>query len=86
MLAEAKSEARKQECRADFLDCSDRDLQRQVDSDRVDIYCTNQGYEETRKGQARLLKNWLSEREFFEKLRSEVFMMWECERTQYKTY
>ena len=45
---------RKQECRADFLDSSVRDLQRPLDSNRLEIYCTNQGYEESRKEQARL--------------------------------
>ena len=54
MIAEAKSEVRKQECRADFLDSSVRDLQRQLDSNRLEIYCTNQGYEQSRKEQARL--------------------------------
>ena len=54
MLAEAKSEVRKRECRADFLDSSVRDLQRQLDSNRLDFYCTNQVYEESRKEQARL--------------------------------
>ena len=53
-LAEAKFEVRKQECRADFLDSSVRDLQRQLDSNRLEINCTNQGYEESRKEQARL--------------------------------
>ena len=54
MLAEAKSEVRKQECRAEFLDSSVRDLQRQLDSNLLEIYCANQGYEESRKEQARL--------------------------------
>ena len=36
-LAEAKSEVRKQECRGDFLDSSVRDLQRQLDSNRLEI-------------------------------------------------
>ena len=45
---------RKQGCRADFLDSSVRDLQRKLDSNRVEIHCTNQGYEESRKEQARL--------------------------------
>ena len=54
MLADAKSEVRKQECRADFLDSSVRDLQRHFDSNRLEIYCTNQGCEESRKEQARL--------------------------------
>ena len=54
MLAEAKSEVRKHPSRADHLDTSVRGLQRQLDSKRLEIYCTNQGYEETRKEQARL--------------------------------
>ena len=48
MLAEEKSDVRKQERRADFLDTSLRDLRRQIDSNRLEIYCTNQGYEESR--------------------------------------
>ena len=47
-------EVRKQECRADFLDSSVRDLQRQLDFNRLEIYCTNQGYEESRREQAQL--------------------------------
>ena len=54
MRAEAKSEVRKHESRADFLDNSVRDLHRQLDSHRLGIHCTNQGHEESRKGQARL--------------------------------
>ena len=54
MFAEAESEARKLECRAGFLDSSVRDLQRQLDAIRLDFYCTNQVYEESRKEQARL--------------------------------
>ena len=54
MLAEAKSEVRKQECRADFLDSSVRDLQRQLDSNRLEIGCASQCYEDSRKEQARL--------------------------------
>ena len=42
MLAEGKLEVRKQECRADFLDSSVPDLQRQLDSNRLEIYCNNQ--------------------------------------------
>ena len=45
---------RKQECRTEFLDSSVRDLQRQLDSNRVEIYCTNRGNEESRKEKARL--------------------------------
>ena len=54
MLAEAKSAVRKQDCRADFLDSSVHDLHKQLDSNRLEIYCTNQGFEESRQEQARL--------------------------------
>ena len=54
MLAEARFEVRKHESRADYLDTSGCDLQRQLDSNRLGICCTNQVYEETRKEQARL--------------------------------
>ena len=54
MLAETKSVVRKQECRAEFLHSSFRNLQRQLDFNRLEIYCTNQGYEESRREQARL--------------------------------
>ena len=57
LLAEAKSEVRRHESRADYLDSSVRDLQRQLDSNRLENYCTCQGYEESRKEQARLMKN-----------------------------
>ena len=60
MFEEAKSEVRKQECRAEFLDSSVRDLQRQLDSHRLEIYCIKQGYEESRNEQARL-QNSLTE-------------------------
>ena len=54
MLPEAKTEVRKQECRADFLGSSVRDFQRQLDSNHLEIYCINQGCEESRKEQGRL--------------------------------
>ena len=51
MLAEAKSEVRKQESRTDFLDSSVRDLHRQLDSNRLEIHCINQGHKESRQEQ-----------------------------------
>ena len=36
LLAEAKSEVLKQECRTDFLGCSIRELQRQIRSNRLE--------------------------------------------------
>ena len=54
MLAEAKSEVRKQESRAEFLDHSLRDLQRQLNSNRLEIYWINQGCEESEREQAKV--------------------------------
>ena len=51
MFAEAKSEGRRHGSRADYLDSSVRDLQRQLDSNCLEIYGTNQGCEESRKEQ-----------------------------------
>ena len=62
MLAEAKSGVRKQKCRAYFLDTSVRDLQRQLDSNRLEIYFTNQDFEESRKEQGRFQEE-LTQRE-----------------------
>ena len=77
MLAEANSGVQKQACRAYFLDSSVRDLQKQLDSNRLEIYCTNQGFEESRKEQARLHEQLTQRERYFEKLKSEVFMKWE---------
>ena len=74
LFVEAKSEVRKQKCRADFLDSCVRDLQTQLDSDCWEIFGTNQGCEDSRKEQAKLHEEQLSEKEYFEKLRSEVCM------------
>ena len=54
LLAEAKSEVLKQECRADFLNCCIRELQRQIYSNRLEIACANHGCEESRREQSRL--------------------------------
>ena len=77
MLAEAISEVRKQESRADFLDSCVRDLQRQFDPNRPKNHCASQGYEESRKEQARLPEELAQREKYFEKLKSEVFMKWE---------
>ena len=37
LLSEGRTEVLKQECRADFLDCSIRELQRQIHSSRMEI-------------------------------------------------
>ena len=53
-LSEARSEVLKQECRADFLDCSTRELLRQIHSSRMEIDHTNFGCETSRREQAKL--------------------------------
>ena len=54
LLAEANSEVLKQECGADFLDCSIRELRRPIHSSRMEIDHTNLGCETSRRAQARL--------------------------------
>ena len=61
LLAEARSEVLQQECRADFLDCSIRELQRKIHFSRTKIDHTNLGYETSRREQARLHEYWRSE-------------------------
>ena len=48
-LSEAKTEILKQECRADFADRSIRELQRQIQSNHMEIGHPNLGYEQSRK-------------------------------------
>ena len=50
----AKAEMLKQECRADFADRSIRELQRQIQSNHMEIDRPNLGYEQLRREQARL--------------------------------
>ena len=69
MLAEAESEVRKRECRAYFLDSAVRDIQSQLGSNRLDIYCTNQIYEESRKAQARLHEESVQREEALREIR-----------------
>ena len=80
MLAEAKSGVRKQVCRADCLDNSVRDLQRQFHSTRLEIKSTNQGHEESRKEQARLHQK-LAQRQKSTQIRS-VHEVGELKRAQ----
>ena len=54
LLAEAKSEVLKQECRADFLDCSIREFQKQFNSSRMETDHAKLGCETSRREQARL--------------------------------
>ena len=44
----------KQECRADFLDCSNRELRRQIHCSRMEVDHSNLGYKTSRREQARL--------------------------------
>ena len=54
MLAEAKSEIMKQECKVDSLSTCIRELQRQAHSLRLGLVDFNCGYEESRREQVRL--------------------------------
>ena len=62
MLAEAKSEVRKQEYGADFSTVLFVIFRDNLFPIRLEIYCTTQGYEESRKEQARLREE-LAQRE-----------------------
>ena len=54
LIAEAKSEILKQECKFDTLNNCIREFQRQAHSNRLELDCVNCGYEESRREQARL--------------------------------
>ena len=54
MLAKAKSEIMKQECKVDSLNTCIRELQRQAHSQRLELDDANCGYEESRREQVRL--------------------------------
>ena len=54
LLSQAKTEIMKQECRADFAQCSIRKLKRPIQSNRMEIDHTNLGYEQSRREQVRL--------------------------------
>ena len=54
MLAEAKSELMKQECKVDSLNTCIRELQRQTHSQRLALDGAHCGYEESRREQVRL--------------------------------
>ena len=62
LLAEAKSEILKQECKVDTLSICIREFQRQAHPNRLEIYCASQGNEESRTEQARLHED-LAQRE-----------------------
>ena len=54
MLAEAKSEIMKQDCKVDSLDACIKELQRQAHSQRLELEDAHFGYEESRREQVRL--------------------------------
>ena len=54
MLAEAKSEIMKQECKVDSLNTCIRELQRQAHSQRLELDDVNCGYEDSGREQVRL--------------------------------
>ena len=54
LLADAKSEILKQECKVDTLNICIREFHRQAHSNRLEMDSVNCGYEESRREQARL--------------------------------
>ena len=66
----------KQECTAERADCAIRELQRQIQSNRVEIDHTDLGYETSRREQARLHEELGKREEHSEKRKIEVFMKW----------
>ena len=80
MIAEAKSEVREQESRADYLDnlfVIFRDNLTPIVWKSVVPIKSIKNLEKSRPD---FMKNWLSEKESFEKLKSELFMKWENHR------
>ena len=72
VLAEAKSEVRKQECRADFLDSSVRDLQNNLIPIVWKSIVPIKALKNLEMSKPDFMKNQLSEKEYCEKLKSEV--------------
>ena len=83
MLAEAKSEILKQECKVDSLNTCIRELQRQAHSHRLEMDSANCGYEESEESKPDYTKNWRYEKKHFEILVSGLFHgMEELKRAQ----
>ena len=79
LLAEAKCEILKQECKVDTLNTCTREIQRPAHSNRLEMDYVNHGYEESRLAQESrpgFMKNWLNEKKNFEKRLLEVFIKW----------
>ena len=75
MLAEAKSEILKQECKVDSLLTCIRKFQGQAHFNRLEMDNVNCGYEECRR-EPDSTKNWLYEKKTFEILVSGQSMKW----------
>ena len=77
MLAEAKSEILKQECKVDTLNTCIGEFQRQAHSHRLELDSINcvgmKNLEETRPD---FSNTWRSEKNHFETLVSEISMNW----------
>ena len=83
LLAEAKSEILKEECKVDSLNICIREFQRQARSNCLELDSANCGFEESRREQTRLSRRIGSMRKkHFEKLGSEVSM--KCEQYTHK--
>ena len=76
LLAEARSEIFKQECKVDTLNTSIREFQRQDHSSRLEMVNINYGYEESRREQARLHEELALQEKNFKILASETSMKW----------
>ena len=76
LLAEAKSEVLKQECRTNFVDCSIREDQRQIHSSRMEIDRNNLGVKHLEESRPDSTKNWRHEKEHFEKLIFKLVTRW----------
>ena len=62
LLSQAKAGTMKEECRADFAECSIRELIRPIQSNRMELDHTNLGYEQTRREQVRLHEEFAQRR------------------------
>ena len=73
LLSEAKSKVRKQECRADFLDCAIRELE---DKFIPVVWRLTIPIWHLEESGPDVTKNWRSEKEHFEKLILKVSTRW----------
>ena len=76
LLAEAKSEVLKQECRTDVIGCCICELQRQIHSIVWKLNMQIMDMKNLEESSPGFTKSWRNERKHFEKLTLEVFMKW----------